>query len=406
MWKTSTKDAEVVKLEEKSRKVRQEVHELRERGRKLRLHRLEALDALEMRRVTLAEIFKRMDKELMGEDVYTYADVLAEVFGERKIFAHRAIGLESLLCQFMHQMLAKQHQLKIIKKSAKDIQNHYKKYKDQNRDEFHSFEALAVQLEASRLSLEAMYDDIFAAQHSLLAQLKHVETHGNMTNYSIPPSSHTQVEREQPRLSVSTKHNEKKDLSTPVSFRDSGEDDYTAAMSILNMEEKKHSPKGERRSSEKSARERRRQIEHLRQARVVGGASTRNVGAKNSDEEGDSNARERMRDLEASRLKTNPSSESTDSPGEQQARQPRRTSKLDVDDQLQTRQPRRNRSNNSLSNLDADDQEQARKPRRNHSNNSLSNLDVDGQDQRREEARRKRMERRKERSQREVGGAL
>lgn len=90
---------EVLKLDEETTKLRAQLHELREHGRQIRLHRLQALDALETRRVTLTEILRRMEKELNERDVFDYGDVLAEVFGERKIFAHRAVGLEALLCQ-------------------------------------------------------------------------------------------------------------------------------------------------------------------------------------------------------------------------------------------------------------------------------------------------------------------
>ena len=98
---TSEKEAreELLKLEDQTAKVNSKLYELREHGRTVRLHRLQALDALETRRVTLTEILRRMEKELNDRDVYEYGDILAEVFGERKIFAHRAVGLEALLCQ-------------------------------------------------------------------------------------------------------------------------------------------------------------------------------------------------------------------------------------------------------------------------------------------------------------------
>jgi hypothetical protein len=166
-------DPEIRRLEKQCEETRLDVQRLREHGRRLRLQRLQTLDALETRRITLTEIYRRMDKELNERDVYQYGDVLAEVFGQRTIFAHRAIGLEALLCQFMHQMLTKQHQLKVIKKAAKDLQDMYKRRRLQVRDEYHSYEALSVQVEASRLYLEAMYDDIFTSQHRLLAKWMH-----------------------------------------------------------------------------------------------------------------------------------------------------------------------------------------------------------------------------------------
>ena len=98
---TSEREAreELLKLEDQTSKVNSKLYELREHGRTIRLHRLQALDALETRRVTLTEILRRMEKELNDRDVYEYSDILAEVFGERKILAHRAVGLEALLCQ-------------------------------------------------------------------------------------------------------------------------------------------------------------------------------------------------------------------------------------------------------------------------------------------------------------------
>jgi hypothetical protein len=163
-------DDELVRLEQQAQQARLEVNRLKEHGKLVRLHRLQALDALQTRQSTLTEILRRMEAELQGTDVFVYGDVLAEVFGERKIFAHRAIGLESLLCQFMHQMLAKQHQLKIMKKAAKDIMSMMKKHKMQFNNDFFSFEALAVQLEVSRINMEALYDDIFTSQHRILAR--------------------------------------------------------------------------------------------------------------------------------------------------------------------------------------------------------------------------------------------
>ncbi|KAG7344945.1 hypothetical protein IV203_032476 [Nitzschia inconspicua] len=195
------------KLEQVADKLRRQLHELREHGRQVRLHRLQALDALETRRVTLTEILRRMEKELNDRDVFEYGDVLAEVFGERKIYAHRAVGLEALLCQYMHQMLAKQHQLRIMKRAGKDIEGHYRKSRNHIKESYYSYDALCVQLEASRLSLEDIYDDIFASQHRILAQLKHVESGGDMTNYSIPsPAVRAKKEKEATSRKVSSKH--------------------------------------------------------------------------------------------------------------------------------------------------------------------------------------------------------
>jgi hypothetical protein len=186
-WRPSPggNDPELLRLEQQAQQLRVKLSTMREHGRQVRAHRLESLDALETRRMTLEEIHKRMEKELADKNVDDYADVLAEVFGDRVIYAHRAVGLEALLCQFMHQMLAKQHQLKILKQTGKDLQKLYQVRRSSYRDEFHSFEALTVQVEAMRLSLEAQYDDIFAAQHSLLARFHHVEAGGTMTNYKI-----------------------------------------------------------------------------------------------------------------------------------------------------------------------------------------------------------------------------
>jgi hypothetical protein len=374
-WTSPKSDPETARLEKETQKVRQQIHDLREYGRQKRLNRLQVLDALETRRVTFTEILRRMDKELEDTDVYKYSDILAEVFGERKIFAHRAIGLESLLCQFMHQMLAKQHQLKIIKKSSKDIQSKYKKYKLHNKNEFHVYEALAVQAEASRLSLEAIYDDIFASQHRMFALLNQCEAgEGTITNYANPNNNNNNNAKKlekKPSLIVSTKHAVSRDdyegAQTPDTDGGYASDDYEAAMDILSHREeddadihavdgdekketaelevrksrrskssagessslprlqsetsptgskseivgdnKSSSQRSSRRSSEsstKSARARRREIEHLRQARVVGGASknasTSQFGVFDEEEgSGHASARERMRELETRR---------------------------------------------------------------------------------------------------------
>lgn len=317
----SSNDPGLVKLESQLTEARNELHATREKGRKLRVNRLESVNALETRLVTLTAILNRMEKELMDEDVYTYGDILAEVFGERKIYEQRAIGMEATLCQLMHQMLFRQHQLKIMKKSAKDVQSRYKKYKQQNKDEYHSYDTLAVKLEASRLTLEAQYDDIFAAQHSLLAQLKHVEAFGTMTNYSIPMVGKT-PEKKKPILQASIKHINTPPLEeskTPAAFRDYGENDYEAAMDILATSpvldmvkrnlfeaETKRLPhkldvmREERLTQERrqSARGRRREIERLRKAQVLG--NSKGIPSP-PDEDGPRSPRDRMRELEAIR---------------------------------------------------------------------------------------------------------
>lgn len=320
-------DPEVLRLEDEAHKTRMKIHEIREKGQKLRLHRLQALDALEMRRVTLAEILKRMDKELKDKDVYGYGQVMAEAFGERKINNHRAMGLEALLCQLMHQMLAKQHQLKILKKSAKRIEQLHKQHKIRNKDEFHSYGALAVQLEVARLSLEAMYDDIFAHQHRILAKVKNLNSEGNTTNYNIPTSTNRNTK---PTLTVSTKHQvSPEDFASPDSVSDIDQDDFETAVNLLyqsdddsinsgKLPKLKRPPskiflKNENRlennnapttAAGKSARERRREIEHLRQSRVLGGASKRTSSSSTMEEEPDGKShRQRMRELEAVRQK-------------------------------------------------------------------------------------------------------
>eukprot|EP00934_Nitzschia_sp_Nitz4_P007481 Nitzschia sp. Nitz4//scaffold406_size10313//7600//8724//NITZ4_009077-RA/size10313-processed-gene-0.6-mRNA-1//-1//CDS//3329551131//7471//frame0 len=302
------KDPEIQRLEREAEETRQKIAELREKGRIRRAHRLQALDALETRRLTLTEIYKRMENELSTKDVYDYADVLAEVFGERKIYAHRAIGLEALLCQFMHQMLAKQHQLKILKKAGKDLQKQYQHHKTLNRDEFHSYDALAVQLEAMRLSLEAQYDDVFAVQHALLARMHHVEAGGTMTNYKINKPAKEKV-KATPKLAISTKH-----AKTPIKSRDANrskeyngdsEDDDAALHDILltdaadnSTASKQDSAAGESLESgksTKSARERRREIEQQRLAK--GHAHTAELHWE--DPNSRDSPRERMRELEA-----------------------------------------------------------------------------------------------------------
>mmetsp|Transcript_2719 Transcript_2719/g.7559 ORF Transcript_2719/g.7559 Transcript_2719/m.7559 type:complete len:696 (-) Transcript_2719:64-2151(-) len=161
---------EVDGLDRSVEKMKKDLKRLRHHGTHRRTQRQHQLDALGTRHMTLTEILRRMDQELNDRDVYEYGDILAATFGSRKIFAHRAIGLEALLCQFMHQMLAKQHQLKIMKRAGKDMQSLYKQSRNQVRDEYHSYQALSVQMEASRLSLENFYEDLFSSQHGLLAK--------------------------------------------------------------------------------------------------------------------------------------------------------------------------------------------------------------------------------------------
>ena len=71
-WSSDASSPEITKLDQDLDKARRQLHELREHGRQIRLHRLEGLDALETRRVTLTEILRRMEKELNEEDVYKY----------------------------------------------------------------------------------------------------------------------------------------------------------------------------------------------------------------------------------------------------------------------------------------------------------------------------------------------
>lgn len=340
-WKPSPKnqDPEIQRLEKEAEETRQKIAQLREQGRLRRAHRLQSLDALETRRMTLVEILKRMEKELQEKDVNDYADVLAEVFGERKIFAHRAIGLEALLCQFMHQMLAKQHQLKIMKKSGKDLQKYFLSQKNINRDEFHSFEVLAVHVETMRLSLEAQYDDVFAAQHSILARLYHVEAGGTMTNYKIvkPPRDPEKEKKKSPMLTVSNKHGTATMENPPHSptHRYGGEsDDDDAVMQHILMgpdhnasilaESLQNIDLNDSRSSvtnsqadvanrrdtsttTKTARDRRREIEQRRLA--AGRRSVNSNGLEDPDKE---KARERLRQLEAKRASLTSKREMTD----------------------------------------------------------------------------------------------
>jgi hypothetical protein len=336
-WQPSPtgKDPELQRLENDTEATRDKINRLREHGRLLRAHRLESLDALETRRMTLQEILKRMEKELAEKKVDDYADVLAEAFGERVIYAHRAIGMEALLCQFMHQMLAKQHQLKILKRTGKDLLKLYQNHRNQNREEFHAFEALAVHLETMRLSLEAQYDDIFAAQHSLLARLHHVEAGGTMTNYKIVKQEGDEKEKKKPTLTVSSKHDSRSPDSKHVPGGDSDDDEHAVVNDILagkdfqdvdlSDERKKDAalpsetqkspwasmpappramflaaqsiPQDTSSAGQTSARNRRREIE---QKRLAAG---RGSGRSNTYEDPDlQKARDRLRALEASRV--------------------------------------------------------------------------------------------------------
>ena len=248
----------------------------------------------------------------------------------------------------MHQMLAKQHQFKIMKHAGKDIQNLYKKHRLQNKDDYYSYEALAVQCEASRMTLEAIYDDIFAAQHGLLAKLKHVESGGNMTNYSISsPSSSSS-----PNQQKSTAPNQNNQTTEP---QDDGErlstsedddlEDITASMNMLktptaplaestnsvlipsfrtgqsstpqstsmttttttaasaSMKLSNSTSNESNYSTVKSVRERRREIEQKRLARpspqsVSGGTYSTGMGGMESP----NYARTRLRELESARM--------------------------------------------------------------------------------------------------------
>lgn len=328
-WKSPPKeqDPEIQRLEKEAQETRQKIAMLREQGRQRRAHRLESLDALETRRMTLMEILKRMEKELHDKDVNDYADILAEVFGERKIFAHRAIGLEALLCQFMHQMLAKQHQLKILKRTGKEMHKFYQSHKNQNREEFYSFEALAVHLETMRLSLEAQYDDIFAAQHSLLARLHHVEAGGTMTNYKIVKPVDVGKVKKKPTLSVTQQQAYQERPKTPAHYTGESDDDddlmkhilmghdesssiLTDSLQNIDLNDSKSttsipSRQSSGRPSEagsKSARDRRREIEQRRLA--SGRRGITNNAFEDPDKE---KVRERLRQLEAKRASLNDS---------------------------------------------------------------------------------------------------
>jgi len=280
------------------------------------------------------EILKRMEKELREKDVGKYGKVLSKVFGEHKVNVQKANGLESHLCHLMHQMLAKQHQLKIMKNSAKSTQQLYKDHKLRNKDEFHSFDALAVKMEAARLSLLAMYDDVFAQQHRVLAMLQDRKIEGTVSNYALPkPKSTPPIQV----LQVSSKHHfSVEELGSPNSFNSTGSsedskstmdalddvslgsgtrlssDEVKSNIRIPNQNEQPSQTTPEDNSlikdpNSKSARERRREIEHLRQARVLGNSSpqwnNRPVTTLEEETAGASAHRQRMRELEAVRKK-------------------------------------------------------------------------------------------------------
>ncbi|CAJ1946087.1 unnamed protein product [Cylindrotheca closterium] len=323
-------DPEILRLENESHKTLLALHEIRRKGQQIRSNRSLELDALEMRRITLVEILKRMETELRDKDSGKYGKVIAKVVGERKVKLQKATGMESRLCQLMHQMLAKQHQLKIMKNSAKAIQQLYKRHELRNKDEFHSYDALSLKLEASRLSLLAMYDDVFAQQHRVLAILQDKKTEGTVSNYSLPKS------RSMPPiqvLQVSTKHQfSVEDLRSPNSM--GSNEDSKSAMEALddvslgsgtrlstdevktsisisnnNVQNRQTTPEDcsmIKDPNSKSARERRREIEHLRQARVLGNSSPHwsSLSVTAIEESaGASSHRQRMRELEAVRKK-------------------------------------------------------------------------------------------------------
>ena len=244
-------------------------------------------------------------------------------------------------------MLAKQHQFKIMKQAGKDIQNLYKKHRLQNKDDYYSYEALAVQCEASRMTLEAIYDDIFAAQHSLLAKLKHVESGGNMTNYSIPsPSSSSN----QQNAAIAT--NQSNQTTQPQEdgqqFATSQDDDLEDITSSLKMLKTPMAPLAESTNSSfipsfrtgqsstpqststtstvttatsapiklsssnesnnstvKSVRERRREIEQKRLARPTpqsASGGTYSTGTMGGMESPNNYARTRLREIESARM--------------------------------------------------------------------------------------------------------
>lgn len=323
-------DPVILRLEKESHRTLMELHEVRRRGRQIRSHWSQELEALETRRMTLTEILKRMESELKDKDTGYYGKILAMSFGERKVKWKKAIRLESTLCKLMHQILAKQHELKILKNSAKSVQQLYKEHKSRNKDEFYSFDAMAVQLEAHRLSLVAIYDDVFAQQHRFLALLQDRKTEGTITNY-VPPKS-TSLPPIQV-LHVNRKHQFSiEDLdASPNSVNSTGsKEDYKSAMNVLDdvslgsapqipMHEvqKNHSASQRKEDISQqapreenvinvpkamSARERRREIEHKRLSQGLGSRIPQwSRPTTLEDTAGAISHRQRMRELEALR---------------------------------------------------------------------------------------------------------
>jgi hypothetical protein len=225
---------------------------------------------------------KKKEKKI-GLNVYFFLSFFFFSFSKRILLILLIFMHSFNFIQYMHQMLAKQHQLKIMKQAGKNIEDHYRKNKSNNKDDFHSFEALCVQLEASRLSLEAIYDDIFASQHRILAQMKQVDP-GNMTNYSIPSKS-KENNKQQPSMKDPTK-------------REPDDDDALAsAMDILSSP--KHSPS--KTSTTVSSAAAIRAIPTLRTTTNTTTTTTTISAVKRSSQDGKS-ARERRREIEKKRL--------------------------------------------------------------------------------------------------------
>jgi hypothetical protein len=129
--------------------------------------------------------------------------------------------------------------------------------------------------------LEAIYDDIFASQHRILAQMKQVDP-GNMTNYSIPSKS-KENSKQLPSMKDPTKHEPNDD------------DALASAMDILSSP--KHSPS--KTSTTVSAAAAMRAIPTLR---TTTNTTTTTISAvKQSSQDGKS-ARERRREIEKKRL--------------------------------------------------------------------------------------------------------
>ena len=289
-WSPSLKgDVELKRIDEMIRQARDDIQRQKDHGRQMQIRQSQEMDALETRQVTLTEILRRMEQELKDKDVYEYGDVLAEIFGERKIFAARAIGLESLLCQLMHQMLAKQHQLKIMKRAGKDIQSTMKKHKMHYNDQKYSYEALAVQLEVSRLNMEAIYDEVFTSQHRILALLKNEKPMANpnirSTNAKIPQA----VISLPVNGALNKRHASlKEQQSTPTNQHDSDEDgDYETAMAVLSTPTNYDSKGGhfqeEKKASERSLKQR-REDRKSRRNKTGSGSSTSSVTSATSEE--------------------------------------------------------------------------------------------------------------------------